>query len=285
MVNIVVVLCFTCFISRMKATSNAVESVVVGVRGDEDLDTAGVNEGVAGNAEINQISAAISDQAILEAWVVQREKFAAPIARTASFRGVARTRSLMASILAVGQIERGQKSKSGKTVSGNHREMACRLLGLDFAFDTLDGDDNDPQTIAIGTDANAESRRDSLGQAIATAVRTRLFHEGIQQGRPHHVVPTYSALAAKFGTSEQTVRFARDVHDACPDLFDCIEQNRVKVYRAKELVGELEAVALTRAVAALNKIRVKDEWNNAADPWEGADDATAGLRNPTQSGQ
>jgi hypothetical protein len=161
-----------------------------------------VNDNVSTHPEPDP-TAHITDAEIYRASAKQREERAAPISKLAAFRGYKRFHSSMRSLLKVGQLEKGKKSRSGKTYIHNDLETACELLGVPFQFEQTDYDDNDPHVIEAATDSNAEARRDTQGQAIGMAVRTRLFHEGIQKERPFHPVPTYDALAEKFTGSKR----------------------------------------------------------------------------------
>jgi hypothetical protein len=182
----------------------------------------------------------------------------------------------MRSLHKVRQQHKGKKTRAGKTYIGNDLEVACTLLGIPFDCDPTDYDDDDPHVLEAATDTNAERRRETQGQAICTAVRTRLFHEEIQKQRPFHQMPGYKWLAQKFVGSERSHRSVSDgrkVLDLCPDLFACIERDYVTVAGAKQLLDQVDKAKWPEIVRILNDDRKAD-----ADNCDGEQDVQSRLR-------
>ena len=119
-------------------------------------------------------------------------------------------------------------------------------------FEQTDLADDDLRIIAEATDSNAEGRHNSVGQAICTAVRERLYHKSEAREGLKHVVPHFDQLARKYKKSPRSIRDALKVYNAHTPLFDCIEKDLTSVHQAEEIIDTVDQTSWPEAVMILS---------------------------------
>lgn len=138
--------------------------------------------------------------------------------------------------------------QAGTLLDGRNRVEACKVAGVPLRTVEYVGDD------AAGFIHSTNERRDlTVGQrAMIAAKVANLPHGGDRRSDQAAKPPlgTQAAVAATLNVPERTVRAAKAVLDADPDLAERVAQGKVKVYSAESTVRGKTRNAARRAVEA-----------------------------------
>ena len=142
----------------------------------------------------------------------------------------------------------------GQILDGRHRYEACRRTKTELRTVDFEGDEAAARAFVVSK--NLARRHLTEGQRAIVAARL-VTTEG--KGRPVNgsIDPFTAADAAKSAqTSEPTVKRARKVLDATPELIEAVEGGKVAVSDAAAIAGKPEEVQRA-AVAAVEEGKAK----------------------------